>query len=113
MKIHELSRSKLAREVHVHTSTVSNWLDGKDVKSENLTLLCDYFGCSLDYLADSTQEIAPIQEDERKTEDEIKAAFFGGYSDELPKEEIDALWEDAREYARFKAEQRKRGKDQK
>ena len=51
MDDHSLSNSKLAREIHVHTSTVGNWLDGKDVKAENLETLCTYFGCSLDYLA--------------------------------------------------------------
>ena len=52
----KLSNSKLAREIGVHTSTVSNWLDGKEVKAENLTALCTYFGCSLDYLAGKTEE---------------------------------------------------------
>lgn len=63
-----LSSSKLAREIHVHTSTVSNWLDGKDVKTENLAALCEYFGCSLDYLADSTAETkkTPTPEGERE-----------------------------------------------
>lgn len=50
MSERKLSNSKLAREIHVHTSTVGNWLDGKDVKAENLETLCEYFGCSLDYL---------------------------------------------------------------
>ena len=68
MKERGLSSSKLAREIHVHTSTVSNWLDGKDVKTENLAALCEYFGCSLDYLADSTAETkkTPIPEGERE-----------------------------------------------
>ena len=46
-----ISRSRLGREIGVHTSTVSNWLDGKDVKLENLATLCSYFGCSMDYFA--------------------------------------------------------------
>ena len=60
-----LSNSRLAREIHVHTSTISNWLEGKEVKAENLTALCEYFGCSLDYLAGTTTEKAPTQEGER------------------------------------------------
>lgn len=51
-----VSRSKLAREIGVHTSTVSNWLEGKDVKSENLATLCSYFNCSLDYLTGTIEE---------------------------------------------------------
>ena len=60
-----LSNSRLAREIHVHTSTISNWLEGKEVKAENLTAHCEYFGCSLDYLAGTTTEKAPTQEGER------------------------------------------------
>lgn len=67
MSERKLSNSKLAREIHVHTSTVGNWLDGKDVKAENLETLCEYFGCSLDYLvgADGGKK-APTQEGERE-----------------------------------------------
>lgn len=64
-----ISRSRLAREIGVHTSTVSNWLDGKEVKAENLSTLCSYFGCTLDYLAGQIpeKEIAPVltKKDER------------------------------------------------
>lgn len=67
MSERKLSNSKLAREIHVHTSTVGNWLDGKDVKAENLETLCEYFGCSLDYLvgADGAKK-APTPEGEPK-----------------------------------------------
>lgn len=59
-----ISRSKLAKEIGVHTSTVSNWLDGKDPKPDNLTALCSYFECSLDYLTDTTEkkENAPSED---------------------------------------------------
>lgn len=71
-----VSNSKLAREIHVHTSTVSNWLDGKDAKAENLTALCDYFHCSLDYLAGTTLETekAPTSKGEREMD--LSPAFF-------------------------------------
>lgn len=45
----KISRSKLARSIGVHTSTVSNWLDGKDVKPDNLSALCAYFNRSPSY----------------------------------------------------------------
>ena len=108
-----LSNSRLAREIHVHTSTVSNWLDGKEVKAENLTALCEYVGCSLDYLAGSTTATkkAPAETGERAIDDDdIKAAFFGGVADDLSTEEIDELWEDARRFARYIAEQKKKEK---
>ena len=75
----KLSNSKLAREIGVHTSTVSNWLDGKEVKAENLSALCSYFECSLDYLAGTTEETkkAPTTDGERKiSDDDIKFALI-------------------------------------
>ena len=103
-----LSNSRLAREIHVHTSTVSNWLEGKEVKAENLTALCEYFGCSLDYLAGTTAEKAPTQEGEREIDDrKMKAAFLGGLADGLSEEEIDEYWDDARDYIGYKIQQKK------
>lgn len=43
--------------------------------------------------------------------DAIMAAFIGGDMDMSP-EERDALWDDVYEYARFKAEQWRKKKDQ-
>ena len=55
-------------------------------------------------------EKAPTPEGERSVSDgDLKAAFYNGY-DDLSPEEIDELWEDALEYARFKAEQRRKKK---
>lgn len=93
-----LSSSKLAREIHVHTSTVSNWLDGKDVKTENLAALCEYFGCSLDYLADSTAETkkAPTPEGKREIGfDDFTYAFYEESKD-LPEEKKKMLLDMAR-----------------
>lgn len=69
------SRSKLARDLGVHTSTVSNWLDGKDVKAENLATLCEHFDCSISYLtsaSDNVKEKAPTQKDERYEDPDIR-----------------------------------------
>ena len=91
-----LSNSRLAREIHVHTSTISNWLEGKEVKAENLTALCEYFGCSLDYLAGTTTEKAPTQEGERKvSDDDIKFALWG------TREIDDDVLDRVRQFAKF------------
>lgn len=97
MSERKLSNSKLAREIHVHTSTVGNWLDGKDVKAENLETLCEYFGCSLDYLvgADGAKK-APTQEGEREIGfDDFTYAFYEESKD-LPDEKKKMLLEMAR-----------------
>lgn len=50
MKQEGVSSSKLARDIGVHTSTVSNWRDGKTPKVEHLQLVADYFGVTVDSL---------------------------------------------------------------
>lgn len=96
-----ISRSRLAREIGVHTSTVSNWLEGKDVKLENLATLCAYFERSMDYFAedgtgfgggsapgagfgDGTGYGGPIWDTGRKTE--------------KPADEVGELTEEEKEY---------------
>ena len=97
-----LSNSRLAREIHVHTSTISNWLEGKEVKAENLTALCEYFGCSLDYLAGTTTEKAPTQEGEREvSDDDIKFALWG------TREIDDDVLDRVRQFAKFAQENEK------
>lgn len=71
---------------------------------DTLTKIASYFGVSVDYLAG--KEKAPTPKDERNIVD-AKAAFFDGYGDDLSEEEKDELWEDARIYAKFKAQQKK------
>lgn len=44
-------------------------------------------------------------------EDDIKAAFWGGEKD-FTQEELDEMWDDVREYARYKAEQRRKKKQE-
>lgn len=45
-----VSSYKLAKEIGVHTSTVSNWKDGIMPKVEHLRLVSDYFGVTVDEL---------------------------------------------------------------
>ena len=59
----KVSRSKLARELGVHTSTVSNWLLGKDVKTENLQAICEYFQKPMDYFIEEKEKPAGQEAD--------------------------------------------------
>ena len=56
-------------------------------------------------LTGEEKENAPAHS--RSNLDDAKAAFFEGYAEELSDEEKDALWEDAKMYAKFKAQQKK------
>lgn len=51
-----ISRSRLARELGVHTSTVTNWIEGRPATSKHLAAICAFFGCSLDYLTGTVPE---------------------------------------------------------
>ena len=47
---------RLAKDIGVHTSTVSNWKEGASPKIEHLRLVADYFGVTIDeLLADELQ----------------------------------------------------------
>lgn len=82
----------------------------KKLSAENIEKVSNYFGVSSDYLFGNTEK-APTDNGERKiSDDEIKAAFFEG-ADDLSKEEMDAMWDDARDYIQYKLEQRRRKKD--
>lgn len=41
---------KLAKDIGVHTSTVSNWREGTEPKLEHLTRLAKYFGVPIEEL---------------------------------------------------------------
>lgn len=78
---------------------------------ETLNKIAEYFGVSVDYLLGQETEKAPTDNGERQiSDDEIKAAFFEG-ADDLSQEEMDAMWDDARDYIQYKLEQRRRKKD--
>lgn len=65
LNITGVSRSKLAREIGVHTSTVSNWMDGKEPKLEHAIKLSEYFGCPIEHLTGS------IETEAKKTSSEL------------------------------------------
>lgn len=53
-------------------------------------------------------EKAPASKGERLNESDIKAAFFRGADPTITDEEMDGLWEDARNYIMYKISQRSR-----
>lgn len=50
MKLTGTSSYKLAKEIGVHTSTVTNWREGMFPRVEHLQLVADYFGVTVDEL---------------------------------------------------------------
>lgn len=55
-----VSRGKLARFVGVHTSTVTNWVNGKKPSVDNLASVADFFGVSVSYLVGWDEAVSDL-----------------------------------------------------
>ena len=75
----------------------------KSISSAKAAKVAEYLGVSVEYLLYGREsEVPPLLSD-----DELKAAFFGGESN-LSKEEIDELWRETKDYIAFKKAQMKK-----
>lgn len=50
LDINDVSSYKLAKDIGVHTSTVTYWKEGKNPRLEHLILVADYFRCPIEQL---------------------------------------------------------------
>ena len=91
----------------------SRWRNRKSTSYQRrLPQIAEALGTTTEYLLTGNgpkKKTAPakVSDSDTISEDDIKAAFFEGAED-LTKEEMDALWEDARDYMRYKLEQRRK-----
>ena len=90
----------------------SRWRKGKSTSYQKyLPQIAEALGTTTEYLLTGEgpkKKSAPaVSDSDTISEDDIKAAFFNGADPSLTPEEYDALWEDAKEYFRFKIAQRK------
>lgn len=104
-----MTKYRLSKMAGCSATTVANWLAGKEATPAYLQKLSEIFSVSTDHLLTGEgKEKAPAPEGERQvSHDEIKAAFFEGAAD-LSKEEMDLMWNDAKDYIQYKLEQRRR-----
>lgn len=98
------SPSFVVTEIGLNKSAVTSWKKGANPTNSNLVKIAHYFGVSVDELLGKKNTVS---DSDAISEDDIKAAFFEGAED-LTKEEMDALWADARDYMRYKLEQRRK-----
>lgn len=56
-----ISSYKLAKEVGVHISTITNWKDGNSPKIEHIKKVADYFGVTVDDLLAEDGSKEPVQ----------------------------------------------------
>ena len=119
-RIFELSDKKypeqrdFAAEIGVAPSVVSAWRNKKSESyMKRLPQIAEILNTTVEYLlTGEKKEPAPTPKNgDELDRDTIMAAFMGGDMDMSP-EERDALWDDVYEYARFKAEQWRKKKDQ-
>lgn len=102
-----VSCKRAAEDIGLSNSITTKWKKtGATPTGETLDRISKYFCVSTDYLLGKETEKAPAGDGKRSVSD-AKAAFFEGYGDDLSEEEKDELWEDARVYAKFKAQQKK------
>ena len=100
----------LASVLGVPAPRVSEWRKRKSASFQRcLPQIAEALGTTTEYLltGNGPQKRGVVYDSDAISEDDIKAAFFEGAED-LTKEEMDALWADARDYMRYKLEQRRK-----
>ena len=109
-----MEQKKFAELIGSTDKIVSKWrTSGLKSYRKYLPQIAEVLNTTVDYLLSGDEKKpapAPKNGDELDR-DTIMAAFMGGDMDMSP-EERDALWDDVYEYARFKAEQWRKNKDQ-
>lgn len=109
-----MEQREFAKLVGVSDDTASDWRRRRSASyTKRLAKISEVLGTSVEYLlTGEKKEPAPAPKNgDELDRDTIMAAFMGGDMDMSP-EERDALWDDVYEYARFKAEQWRKKKDQ-
>ncbi len=107
------SVTRATMEIGLSRTIGTKWKNtGATPNGETLNKIADYFGVTVDYLLGAEKDKAPVPEGKRIiSDDDLKAAFWGGEQD-LTQKELDEMWDDVREYARYKAEQRRKKKQE-
>lgn len=109
--IPKMSQEKLGLLVGVGRSTVAMWECGKS-EPDNATLLrlSEIFNVSTDFILGRTDsgETPGLENEQAITEDDLKVAYFRGADPTLTQEDMDALWEDAKNFRDFIVERRKK-----
>ena len=108
LKEHDMQQLDLAKQLGTGPATINDWVKGRSMpRPQTLRRLAEIFHYDMEALVSD----APLSVEAFKHgEGDLKAAFFGGYADDLSDEEIDELWNDARDYFAFRIEQRRKRK---
>ena len=104
-----------AAAIGVDASHISRWRNRKSSSYvKRLEIISQVLGTTPQYLlsGDRAGESTTSHKNNSVSvnEDDLKAAFFEGGED-LSQEEMDELWEDAKDYIQYKLDQRRRKKN--
>lgn len=112
-----MEQKEFASMVGVVPQTVTDWKNGKSKSyTKYITKIAEVLNTTTEYLltGDGPKTKAPVSDagSGAVKPEHIRAAFFEGAED-LSKEEMDMLWDDARSYMQYKLEQRRKQKHDK
>lgn len=103
----KLPISKLERDLGFSNGYIGQLKKGI-FPADRLARIAEYLNVTTSYLL-TGEEKAPPQTGERYiSDDELKAAYFRGADPTLSAEEIDDMWEDAKNFRDFIVAQRKK-----
>ena len=106
-----IAPSAAATRAGFNRGTVSVWKRkyeaGQDVSPEQdvINKVCAFFGCTESWLRGIPEENEKKPALTEKDELKLKVAAYWGGGDELSKEELDELWDDAESYYKYKLDQ--------
>ncbi len=90
--------SKLCADTGLSRGLITDLKMGrkKSVSAETAQKIANYFGVSVGYLLGEEEKNAPVVEDRRVTDEDIKFALFGGSEDIT-----DAMYEEVKNFAAY------------
>lgn len=110
-------QKEFAQDIGVHPTRISEWRKRKSQSYQKyLPQIAEALNTTTEYLLTGSgpkKKTVPagVSESDTISEDDIKAAFWGGDKDLSP-EDLDAMWGDVKRFADFIAQQKKREKQQ-
>ena len=105
--------TRAALDIGLSKSAPIKWrTTGATPNGETLNKIAEYFSVSVSVLLGEETKKAPTQDGERGIDEQnLKVAFSRGADPTLTKEDMDAMWEDARAFRDFIVAKRKREKE--
>ena len=109
-------QKEFAQDIGVHPTRISEWRKRKSQSYQKyLPQIAEALNTTTEYLltgeGPKRRPARAVSESDTISEDDIKAAFWGGDKDLSP-EDLDAMWGDVKRFADFIAQQKKREKQQ-